>query len=1366
MNDGVVSIEKAILCDICLGVPLGWIWSARSDGEMDGVESGGPETILFRGDQLTILKSRYTAGRKDAVDAVNAVLAAADEALLQPIRTVIDKPESPVGGDPHDYRSFAKYWWPNPDTRDGLPWIRRDGEVNPRCYSPDSDYPRLVHFSETVVLLALAAYLAEEKRYRDRALLHLRAWFLDEASRQNPNFRFAQQVPGRDNGRWQAVIEARHLLYVTEAIAILEYIGALPESDSSGLRIWYRGLLAWLRESAQGRRAEEADNNIALWYDLQCMVYGKFCGEHKVFEEVVRNSVLPRLAQQIGPDGSLPHEVARVRSHDYVAFSVAAMVLLSRVAETSDVKPWDIGTGDGRNYQAAHDWLLNVTRMERRLVEPVAHAFGRGDAGPLQALVDVGLTVRGLVRLLKERETLLVRADGRISELASIGETTRAELVGANDSLRLSEQRNEELTAELDELRRKAAQAFEIMTKRQVRLQTYASEIESRYRSVLASRTWRVMAPVREMMRLAKGFLRGKRIPRSSMPKWPASNLKETEHLLTGIIGGAQGLSGHDDVAGGPIYRPSAYLRNDGGETVQDQNAVPAPAAGSIAEIYGQIEAGRAIDEGVLRANYEAGDLARAPDTFVLYRIIGNDLYPRHAKGQSRENVRFILDNEPVLENCEKRWIVNRIVDPAEERSIIDLLDSHGQQYVRIPFDHREYGRIGWDESVLPHPDFLESDRFTRLGPLESNRLISALYRLKNNYVMNNNGARNAALRDGRNRAKWVLPWDGNCFVPASAWRAIRLGVKERPFLKYFVVPMQRMLDNAELLREDFQPYPVEEPQLIFRSDAAESFNESFCYGRRPKVELFWRLGITGKWNSWKDDPWDQARLPLSDEAFQYGATGWVARMFSGVKALEREDSDSFKKRGRVRQSAIISTIDYVDERIARTGSDRLGLVCYSYDALEAARRAFKGGGGDICAGQLGSLVQDAEEALSRGPFSVTHKSTVAPSGDWHDYWHPAPYWWPNPETPDGLPYIKRDGERVPGTGLYEPESEKYDRSRVQRLFDDTTALVLGWFVTGRREFADAAIRNIECWFIDPRTKMNPHMRFAQVRMGRNSNQGYGSGIIELKDLYYFLDAVRILEALGAWRSESSEAFKRWLREYLVWLTESAQGKREGSARNNHGTYYDLQTASIAAYLGEVDMLGDIMCRAISRLEIQFARDGSQPEELARSTTAHYCCFNLQGWMNLALIADRYSIDLWSKTGEDGKSILAGGVRWLLGLAGRPWPYQQLEPFDSTRFDPLQICASFWKPGLQDSNQARMLRQSHRNRFDPHDGIPPYWNLAWPLGDAKPESDACSAQGISFSGELRDDNQEAGAQCHRVMRSDRPSPCDAVAEVR
>lgn len=712
-----------------------------------------------------------------------------------------------------------------------------------------------------------------------------------------------------------------------------------------------------------------------------------------------------------------------------------------------------------------------------------------------------------------------------------------------------------------------------------------------------------------------------------------------------------------------------------------------------------------------MQAEYVAKGLDKRPDTFVLFRVIGNDLYPRHKKGQSRENVQFILENEPPLRDCEKRWVLNRIVDPDEEAAVIALLEKHGQNYERVPFDWDAFAETEFDFDCLPRGDFFVSGEGETLGPEQRERASVQIRRLKNNYVMNNNGARNTALKAGRALAKWVLPWDGNCFVTTAAWEEIRSQVIERPMMKHFIVPMARITDNADLLRADFRPEPQEEPQIIFRCDTEENFDERHPYGRRPKVELFWRLGVTGGWDRWQFDFWDLPKAPLSKEAKQFSYAGWVARLYSGQKHLEASDKNSFVKRGLARVEAIVSTLDYLDAERVRRAYAPDALLIYSDAGIEALTRGARAPG-DPWGRQSEQLRRDAEAALARGPYSVVDKTTLAPSGDRHDYWHPAPYWWPNPNTPDGLPYVKKDGQRVPGTELYEEGSEKYDRTSLQRVFDDTTALALAWRVHRKAEYAAHGANMVRRWFTDPATRMNPHLTYSQVRLGHLKNLGAHSGIIEMKDLYYFLDAVRLLEQAGAFSTQDAEALRGWLSEYDVWLRTSKQGGQECAAINNHGTWYDVQAAAIAAYLGDYARLAGIFRGARERVYTQFTPDGEQPDEMSRTLTAHYCCFNLQGWTTLADIAARCGDRLWRFETRDGRSIKRA-LDWLLPyMELTEWPHQQISPFDFERFLPLFYAyeRQFGEFPLKQRFRVRE-RYEIKPSFYPHDGIRPYWAI-------------------------------------------------------
>ena len=357
--------------------------------------------------------------------------------------------------------------------------------------------------------------------------------------------------------------------------------------------------------------------------------------------------------------------------------------------------------------------------------------------------------------------------------------------------------------------------------------------------------------------------------------------------------------------------------------------------------------------------------------------------------------------------------------------------------------------------------------------------------------------------------------------------------------------------------------------------------------------------------------------------------------------------------------------------------------------------------------GLLSELRGCADEAMRRGPHSVVHKSDLPPSRDPHDYYHPAPYFWPRKYFGRWLPAQRRDGQRVPGTRLYEPESDRYDRTRLQRLFDDTLVLALAWTVTAEDRYAQQAIRLVETWFVNAETRMNPHLNYAQVRPGRSKNQGSKSGLIEFKDVYFFLDAVRLLQGHPQWTDSLDQAFKGWMWEYCDWLLSSRQGRAESASKNNHGTCYDLQLGAIAVFLGAQELLDPVLQGLEQRLLEQFTTEGFQPLEAGRTQTQHYFAFNLQCWLNLAALTGAVGVDLWELS-SSVKRPLTRALDYFLCYMDRRWEMAQLDAFAPERFGPLVVAYN-----ARQADPLQQLPFSARLNpiMFPHDGVRPFWML-------------------------------------------------------
>jgi hypothetical protein len=340
-------------------------------------------TFLYEESALLNAKKRAAAGDHAAAAAIKAVRARAEKALKAgPFSVVHSRPRKPPSGDPHDYLSQAPYWWPDPKKPDGLPYIRRDGQTNPERNQFDS--PLLAKMSSAVGTLAQAYRLTGDERYAAHAARLVRVWFLDPATRMNPNFNYAQFVPGRNDGRGTGIIESRNFLTVVDAVGLLRDAPAWTRADQAGLEEWFRRYLHWLQTSKQGKEEAAAANNHGSWYDVQVVTFALFTGDRKTAKAVLEQARAKRIARQIEPDGRQPLELKRTKSFAYSVFNLEALVHLAALGERLGVDLWGYRTKDGRSLRQALDWLLPYALGEK---EWPYKQLGKLQAGGLAPLL-------------------------------------------------------------------------------------------------------------------------------------------------------------------------------------------------------------------------------------------------------------------------------------------------------------------------------------------------------------------------------------------------------------------------------------------------------------------------------------------------------------------------------------------------------------------------------------------------------------------------------------------------------------------------------------------------------------------------------------------------------------------------------------------------------------------------------------------------------------------------------------------------------------------------------------------------------------------------------------------------------------------
>lgn len=306
------------------------------------------------------------------------------------------------------------------------------------------------------------------------------------------------------------------------------------------------------------------------------------------------------------------------------------------------------------------------------------------------------------------------------------------------------------------------------------------------------------------------------------------------------------------------------------------------------------------------------------------------------------------------------------------------------------------------------------------------------------------------------------------------------------------------------------------------------------------------------------------------------------------------------------------------------------------------------------------SVKISADSALSAGPFTVMAKSFMPPSGDKHDYVSMGPYWWPNPETADGLPYIRRDGER-------NPETTQYDAAALHGLEDSVRKLSLGYYFLQDERYAEHAVFLLQEWFVNPETRMNPHLNYGQMIPGRCD--GRCIGLIETRYLGLLMDYMTLLAASRSWSEPFGNSLRDWFEQYLHWLLTSPIALEEEGWHNNHGTYYDVQSASIALHLGNRAAASRLLEQAAERrIYRHIEPDGRQPHELERTLSLSYSLMNLNGLFELARLGEAVGLDLWHVKSSDGRSLRAALDFLESYCAGRmEWPYPQIKPIEPER---------------------------------------------------------------------------------------------------
>lgn len=343
-----------------------------------------------------------------------------------------------------------------------------------------------------------------------------------------------------------------------------------------------------------------------------------------------------------------------------------------------------------------------------------------------------------------------------------------------------------------------------------------------------------------------------------------------------------------------------------------------------------------------------------------------------------------------------------------------------------------------------------------------------------------------------------------------------------------------------------------------------------------------------------------------------------------------------------------------------------LALLPVAASALDAWQRT---------PAELTALAAQAPAALKAPVAVVTDKKVTPPSGDPHDYVSFARYYWPDPTKPDGLPFVSHDGKHN------HEQVARGDRHRIGDFCETVEKLAAAWHVQRDEAAARRAGEWLRAWFITPATRMNPHLEYAQVRLGHKQNRGNAAGMLDSRGFANVIDALRLLDDSPALTPAEMTAVREWFTAFLGWFTSAKIALEERAAKNNHGSWYFAQAVPIARYVGRDDLARTLVAESQALLARQIQPDGSQPEEIRRVDGLGYSRFNLEAQALVARHAAGLGIDLWNYTAPNGAS-LRKAVDFLrpYNQAPEKWPHTQNEKLPKGFLDALIVEADAAKP--------------------------------------------------------------------------------------
>jgi hypothetical protein len=357
----------------------------------------------FNFNSLAQTKLKIKANDNSVIKSYDHLMQECKQMLKYGPHSVMDKKDVPPSGNKHDYMSIAPYWWPDSSKPGGVPYIRKDGLVNPEVnnYMDKENLPKLC---EVVYGLSLGYYFSDDEQYAKKISDLLQVWFLDSATKMNPNVNYGQAVKGVISGRAEGLIDTRHFIFMLDAVKLISNSKSWTKSNSDGLKNWFTDYYHWMNTSKIGLDELNADNNHGVWFDAQALSISNYLGTKDESQKIIKRA-LGRLNAEMDKDGSFPKELARATPLHYSVFILNAFEIVAQLAEDANLEFRNVSVSNGRNLQTAYTFLIPYLVQEKEWKWKQVKHFDTENAYPLLIAANRKYNCNSCIGFIKSHES-------------------------------------------------------------------------------------------------------------------------------------------------------------------------------------------------------------------------------------------------------------------------------------------------------------------------------------------------------------------------------------------------------------------------------------------------------------------------------------------------------------------------------------------------------------------------------------------------------------------------------------------------------------------------------------------------------------------------------------------------------------------------------------------------------------------------------------------------------------------------------------------------------------------------------------------------------------------------------------------------